>query len=305
MGDQGTKTAVQKEMLKGMSKYYEMISQYKKTKDADMDDVSQLVAEARGPSRSIRQFAGEVDANPSTISRLENKRTNGISAELVARIAEHAEADNDSVFERLMRAGGMERDGISAHRTMAREFERKSGEIIRNELFRLGCSCINASEAEIPSFGPIARPGLAIRTDAVENGVWFMNCIYLDMGVRSSPMAPIRIIERISSFMSIFYCGAGEVVKCSILINSREVFDSAKNSVEKKLRGRTVKNPISIILIDEDGRYVADEWILPMDSPSSPIFPMSPPEEREGARYPDEGQMELGDLDEFDGLFGY
>ena len=298
-------TIAQKEMLKRMSKYYEMISQYKKTKDADMDDVSRLVAEARGPSRSIRQFAGEVDANPSTISRLENKRTNGISAELVARIAEHAEADNDAVFERLMKAGGMERDGINAHRTMAREFERKSGEIIRNELFRIGCSCINASEAEIPSFGPIARPGLAIRTDAVENGVWFMNCMYQDTGVRSSHIVPIRILERISSYMSIFYCGAGEVIKCSVLINSREVFDSAKKAVEKKLRGRTVKNPISLILIDEDERYVADEWILPMDSPVSPIFPMSPPEEGDGAYYLDEDQMELGDLDEFEGVFGY
>ena len=293
------RTDFQKGAILRMAAYAEKLREYRKIREPDKEKIGELVKKARGPSRSLRQFADEIDVNPSTVSKVENNKATGISDEFLVKVAEHADSDSGVTLEILLSANGMERDRRLSFRAKADEFERVSSDIIKNELFRGNYYATNASDMDIFLFGRIGRPSLMLRTDALgENeSIWLFSCSYSieeEDERRGMTMAAIIITERVSAIMSSFYCGNGEIGKWSLLLNSRKAFDECKRRLEKRFEGRKIRDLISLILVDEEKRYVVDEWYIPSEKDEIKVFPGEPPEEK-SQDYPLEGQLTFDD----------
>ena len=57
--------------------YRNLATQYSRIKPPDKDLLAEYVVRAKGPERSMRQFAEEIGVNASTLSRIVNKKTAG------------------------------------------------------------------------------------------------------------------------------------------------------------------------------------------------------------------------------------
>lgn len=89
--------------------YRNLATQYSRIKPPDKDLLAEYVVRAKGPERSMRQFAEEIGVNASTLSRIVNKKTAGANSDsLIADIAAHADKNCGITFEMLMHAHGME-----------------------------------------------------------------------------------------------------------------------------------------------------------------------------------------------------
>lgn len=93
-----------------IKRYRESLSDYEEMSYADRQRMADLVYEAKGEERSLRQFADDIEVNVSTISRITNQKiARHVDLEVIAKIAAGAESDNDMIFERLMEADGMKK----------------------------------------------------------------------------------------------------------------------------------------------------------------------------------------------------
>jgi transcriptional regulator with XRE-family HTH domain len=103
--------------------YRDKLNQYTRVKEPDKDMLSELTIRAKGPKRSLRQFAEELEVSPSTLSRIVNKKTASANSDLlIADIAEHADPESGVTFEKMMEAHGMApRDETKGAITLFRE----------------------------------------------------------------------------------------------------------------------------------------------------------------------------------------
>lgn len=93
-----------------IKRYRDSLSDYEEMSYADRQRMADLVYEAKGEERSLRQYADDIEVNVSTISRITNKKiARHVDLEVIAKIAAGAESDNDMIFERLMEADGMKK----------------------------------------------------------------------------------------------------------------------------------------------------------------------------------------------------
>ena len=68
-----------------------MQEEYTRVKPVDKERMSKYLEAAKGPGRTMKQFAEECGVNPSTFSRIVNKKLGGASTETVIRsIFEHS-----------------------------------------------------------------------------------------------------------------------------------------------------------------------------------------------------------------------
>ena len=97
----------------------EKVGKYVRVGAPDKDKLAELVLAAIGPSRNRTDFAKELKVNPSTISRIINKKNSGASSDaLILAIAKHADPVSGVTEEMLMEAHGMIKE------TYANEQER-------------------------------------------------------------------------------------------------------------------------------------------------------------------------------------
>ena len=294
----------EKGAIKRMAEYAERLKEFRRVREPDKEKVGALVKQARGPSRSLRQFAEELEVSPSTVSKVENDKATGISDEFLANVAEHADPNSGVKLEDLLSANGMERDERHTFRAKADEFERVSARVIKDELFRAKYNATDASDKGLFLIGRIGRPSLMLNTNALgkENSVWVFSTSYsLEEAdeMRRVSMAAMMITERISAIMSSFYCGNGEIEKWSILMNSRKAFEDCKNRLERRFEGRKIKDLISLILVDENEQYVVEEWFIPSEKDEIKVFTGEPPE-KIIHDLPLEGQLTLEDFMRFE-----
>ena len=258
------------------------VREYRKVREPDREKVGELVKAARGPERSVRTFADEMGVNASTVSRVENAKTSGVGNALLARVAAHADDLSGVTLENLLEANGMEKRQIPlGARIMEsrKRFERTAGDVIRDELFKSGHTFTDAREVGIPAYHDYSVD-LIGNTNAIK-GAWMFEFMYIpeERDDRHIRWSAARVIEKAFQFMSVFYCGPGEIGKISIAINSKVAFDYVKESIENRLDGTKIKDKMSIILIDEDKRYVAEEWYIPTEAKMPEVFGFEPPEE--------------------------
>ena len=84
-----------------------MQEEYTRVKPVDKERMSKYLEAAKGPGRTMKQFAEECGVNPSTFSRIVNKKLGGASTETVIRsIFEHRDRTSGITLEMLMDANG-------------------------------------------------------------------------------------------------------------------------------------------------------------------------------------------------------
>lgn len=266
-----------------MADHTEALKGYRRARDPDLIKLGELVKSARGAERSVRRFAEETDVNPSTISRIENSKMNGVSNELLVRIAEKADPLSGVTLKDLLYANGLEQYKGFSVILQRREFEKLSADVIRDELFKGGHTFANAVGLEIPAYHGY-EPDMLIKTEAL-NGAWLFSNMWVNPELyeidrmEGTAIPAARMVERVFQFMSIFYCGPGEIGKVSLVTNSKPVFDKAMESIQRRLNGLEINNLMSLILIDEEERYVIEEWYLPTKLDAPEFFTGDPPED--------------------------
>lgn len=83
---------------------------------ADKQKMADLLCKAKGERRSLRQFASDIGVNVSTVSRIVNKKiARHVDSEIIAKIAAGAESENESLFDELMSANGMQKVIVETH----------------------------------------------------------------------------------------------------------------------------------------------------------------------------------------------
>ena len=274
MADKEEKMRLRKE------KYAELMKDYRKVRAPDPQKLSELVKLARG-ARSVRGFSEELGVSASTISRLENGKASGIGGDLLIKIAEHAEPASGVSLRSLLLANGMDRPEHLNPIHIRREFETIAADVVRNELYQAGYSFVNATKTQIPGFNGY-RADMMMELDSI-NGVWMFEFIWFgsDRDDRHTRWGAARVVEKVFQFMSIFYCGPSEIKKISIVINSPEILKYVVEALQYRLDGIKLKDLMSLILIDEDQRYIAKEWYLPSEQDTPKVFKCEPPKEPE------------------------
>ena len=113
-----------------------MQPKYTRGKPVDKERLAQYIEAAKGPGRTMKQFAEECEVNPSTLSRIANKKLVGGSSEtLMQAIFEHADPNSGLTLDALMDANGMVPVG-STRIADYRLQEMKAIEIITFEITR-------------------------------------------------------------------------------------------------------------------------------------------------------------------------
>ncbi len=248
-----------KEMMEErMKKYYSQLSQYIRVRDPDKETLSELVIKAKGPARSMRQFAADLGVNPSTLSRIVNMQTVGANKDtLIADIAEKADPESGVTFEKLMEAHGMEKQNRSSRMELYSKFEQRCRMIIQDELLKRGYS-VSAMQEEKRH----KEYDIVIKTDAVSHGEgrWAFEFKMLSPDPRISgiPAGMGRTRQYMDRIMSKFYMGTAEVDKVSVVVEHKTAFEFIK----ERYSNICIPDEISIILIS--GNQVAEEYVIPM-----------------------------------------
>ena len=240
--------------------YYELLKQYQRAREPDKGRLSDLVIKAKGPKRSMRKFAEEIEVNPSTLSRLVNQKTTGANSdELIAKIAAHADPDSGVTFEELMEAHGMALKEARYRNESA--FEDACRDILLKELEIRGYETEDEACERLRGAGFGMEYDFALRTDALKkgNGKWYFECKMFN-SPSGIPVGAGRTMQWLTMTMALFYCGGMDAEKVSLVVERREIYESLKE------RCKDVKIPdqISVILVDTEKQRVVEEFLIPM-----------------------------------------
>lgn len=245
--------------------YQYVASRYSRVSQPDKDLLSELVVKAKGPARTMKEFAEEIGTAPSTLSRLVNKQNRGPNSdELIIDIATHADPKSGVTLERLLGAHGMAE--IIRPETPEKDFAKEAKKIIVSELYDRGYSIVNASGYE----GMRRKIGLdvdfALKTDALQagGGFWYFETVYINSERRYSQSRRFTNVERhLSQAMTDYYIGDCPYDRVSVVVDSEEVFIDAKNRMLNRLGEIKIKDSISIILLDMENGSVSEEFVIP------------------------------------------
>ena len=243
--------------------YIDELIRYHRVTAPDKDSLAELVTRAKGPRRSMRQFASECNVNPSTLSRIVNKKTQGSNTDdLIATIADHADPDSGVTFEMLMRAHGMAliTDDSSVLIRLHIEAVRKT---ILGELLRRFYSLRDGKEPWLNSFLGRCMISTDLRTNALgeTESVWLMDIWHL----RSEEEADIkkasdRLRQWLLMYVGMLNVDGRRVDRFSIILTNEELFTTIVAELEKF----SYRNDLSIILVDIRSERVVEEYLVKM-----------------------------------------
>lgn len=245
---------------------------FKKTHDIDKEEFAALVLAAKG-GRTMKDFAEECGANPSTFTRIIQKANKGASSpDLIEAIAEHADPKSKVTVEKLAKANGytVTRDiGLTIDRINAPiNYERLLRDVLtqelldRNQTFRMGSIRYTFSKHLELS------PDVLLMTDAFghDDEVWFVDSFLnrYEEGTdprRIASAARRRAFDRLSrfAFIAMNKVELFRPTRFSLAVFDRITYDAIVDEFEETV----VPTDISIILIDTINSQIADEYMLP------------------------------------------
>lgn len=233
----------------------ERIEKFVRVRDVDKEALSDLIIRAKGPRRSMRQFAQELEVNPSTLSRIVNQQFNGASKdELIAKIAACADPESGVTLEMLMEAHGVEERETNFRETI-RKAETRMRQVVLDELITRGYS-VEAAMPECRTESGMYYD-LVIKTNAVEQGDrrWAF-----DFKVaRGNGVPGSGVYSRwIDHAMASFYCGKAEADKVTLVVEYRDLYEQ----LVRRLEGYCIPDELSVMLIA--GNKIVEEYIVPM-----------------------------------------
>jgi hypothetical protein len=170
----------------------------------DKDKLAELVLKAMGPSRNQTEFAKELEVNPSTLSRIINKKNVGASSdELILAIAAHADPMSGITEEMLMKAHGMvievdERGRIGQSRYFMEKYTENVISAIASAILEQGAS-IEAADRDI-RYRIVKGVGMMVdvlyKTSAVpDEGFWAFDVLRPRLSQRAVAGAGYRGVE--------------------------------------------------------------------------------------------------------------
>lgn len=250
-----------------------MQPRYTRGKPVDKERLAQYLEAAKGPGRTMKQFAEECKVNPSTLSRIANKKLVGASSEtLMMAIFEHADPTSGITLETLMDANGMVPVG-SVRIPDYRLQEMKSIELITSEMMRRVSALVYPQRQLRLSRTMGYTPDIIFESESFGgNGMWAFDIIPLsyasyrrdDMNERQVKLRIImmnrrRFFDRLSRYANIGYFHPEEVPqRFSYVVLDKEYFDDIVNEYgEQNFRGN-----VSVVLIDFNNLKIVDEFIF-------------------------------------------
>lgn len=274
-----------------------MAEEYVLARTPDLLRLGELVTRAKGPSRTMAQFAEDCGIGASTLSRIANgKITKAVSLENLQAIYDHRDESVELPFETFARADGYvsprEYTFLSRRGSLEelRQAEQTAQNIITRSLLNRGITLKRTAPVTLfrEDF-PRVRPslGLDLKCEIGERRWLFFYALAecTEDGERSvSPtissaerLAYNALTMRSSLFLlDAWYPEKFNDTRSTIVFRDAKVFDAAV----ELLRRRPIQTAMSVMLLDfEEGRIVKEQWISQGLETYSPLEQAVLPEE--------------------------
>lgn len=274
--------------------YRTMATRYTRIKPPDKDLLAEYVVRAKGPERSMRQFAEEIGVNASTLSRIVNKKTVGANSDsLIADIAANADKNSGITFEMLMQAHGMENTDVrgNGYLRYEREVERSLKSIVIDALLGRGYSVTLREPIRHKTISGRFVFDMDITTNAIqeEDGLWgFDFCMMLQQPSRVTSgsvshqirMRGYNLMRRLMRLSALFADYNYEYKRVSLVTVDSDAFYEAA----ERLKECYLKYAVTLVLVNLETGNVDDEFMIPWigEAECKPVFtPLPEPEDEE------------------------
>ena len=231
---------------------------YIRVRETNHEKLSELVVRAKGPHKSLRQFAIELGSSPATIHRIvEMKNAMKCNDELIFKIAEHAEPNSGVTLDLLLNAQGLAAvDAVTKNNRCYMKMQQESMmKYVMENIKKSGYSASLTYELNTQINYAFDK---VIFSDAVgkDGGLWAFDCVApTQIGIENDPGFLARKLEKV---MSMFYTNKINVDKVSIVVPTRNMLEQIVNRYNDCI----IPDEISIILLE--GKEIKEEYIMPM-----------------------------------------
>ena len=254
-----------------MKRDLSILSEYVRISTPDKDRLAELVVRAKGPELSMSQFAKKCEVNPSTLSRIVNKKTTGKNSDaLIFNIAENADPNSGVTFEMLMSAHGMKKRNLNGKVDTEeyRAFEKNAADLVLSEIMKRG------DKVQVPMTPQVYnalnyhyRPDWEIATDAVTSdntmGQWLFE-FWTMLGTEQQAIRKqtIKLRQKLLMVLGLYYMDEVKADKLSFVVFNRKFYKLLKDTLE----GICVKPWITIMLFDmEQAQFIEEFTFLSPD----------------------------------------
>lgn len=256
--------------------YRNLLTQYSRVMTPQKNLLAEYVVRAKGPERSLRQFAEELGVNVSTLSRIVNKKTASANSDtLIADIAALADKNSGVTFEMLMDAHGLANSVRNGTFRFSRVTEEAVRTVVLDELLKRGYSITLNEDVCMDTLGGRFRFDFSITTNAInrDDGRWGFDVCLLSQRsgtVTDRRFLAMNIMRRLSRLGSLYANWDYPFERVSMVVTDREAF----YEVTERLRNCYLKNEISLILVDLERAVVEDEFLIPWieECKCEPVF---------------------------------
>lgn len=261
--------------VKGGSKLMKIdlsiLSEYVRISTPDKDRLAELVVRAKGPELSMSQFAKKCEVNPSTLSRIVNKKTTGKNSDaLIFNIAENADPNSGVTFEMLMSAHGMKKRNLNGKVDTEeyRAFEKNAADLVLSEIMKRGYKVqVPMTPQVYNALNYHYRPDWEIATDAVTSdntmGQWLFE-FWTMLGTEQQAIRKqtIKLRQKLLMVLGLYYMDEVKADKLSFVVFNRKFYKLLKDTLE----GICVKPWITIMLFDmEQAQFIEEFTFLSPD----------------------------------------
>lgn len=254
-----------------MKRDLSILSEYVRISTPDKDRLAELVVRAKGPELSMSQFAKKCEVNPSTLSRIVNKKTTGKNSDaLIFNIAENADPNSGVTFEMLMSAHGMKKRNLNGKVDTEeyRAFEKNASDLVLSEIIKRGYKVqVPMTPQVYNALNYHYRPDWEIATDAVTSdntmGQWLFE-FWTMLGTEQQAIRKqtIKLRQKLLMVLGLYYMDEVKADKLSFVVFNRKFYKLLKDTLE----GICVKPWITIMLFDmEQAQFIEEFTFLSPD----------------------------------------
>ena len=254
-----------------MKRDLSILSEYVRISTPEKDRLAELVVRAKGPELSMSQFAKKCEVNPSTLSRIVNKKTTGKNSDaLIFNIAENADPNSGVTFEMLMSAHGMKKRNLNGKVDTEeyRAFEKNAADLVLSEIMKRGYKVqVPMTPQVYNALNYHYRPDWEIATDAVTSdntmGQWLFE-FWTMLGTEQQAIRKqtIKLRQKLLMVLGLYYMDEVKADKLSFVVFNRKFYKLLKDTLE----GICVKPWITIMLFDmEQAQFIEEFTFLSPD----------------------------------------
>lgn len=256
----------------------EIFAEYIRIRQPDRDKLAELVLRAKGEGRTMKQFAQACGVNPSTLSRIVNKKTSSANSDaLIDAIYKNAAPESGITLELLLDAHGMVpklRNGRTKRFELSL-LEKDIQDVMFEELITRGFTVGLPKKTIVHSaLNYPHKTDYAVYTDALggtkelwEFEIWTLAFqeSYTERDVQKQVM---KIRQKILVCLGMMYMNEMDCKRLSFLITEEEVYQKTVESLENC----KIPKEISLIHVNLEEHRMEKEYRMPLlsgeDSPS-------------------------------------